>query len=210
VDTISQSPTPTLDTISGALFGGSLVGAALVVARTASSGARGQRVKRQFFGQQAQPEPVAAKPVFEPSAQLGAVAPLGYFDPLGYCQPGDEAEFNRLRSSEIKHGRLAMMASVGAVAQHFLNPKVHGTFGAMNSEIGVFGMMIVLVFSSFLEASVKEASPGNYGDPLGFNQYNSDMRTKELNNGRMAMISILGIFVAEIATGKDAIEQFAF
>jgi hypothetical protein len=199
-------PTPTLDTISGALFGGSLVGTVLVAARVASSGARGQRTKRQFFGEQTQPEPVKA--VFDPSAQIGAVAPLGYFDPLGYCTTGDEAEFNRLRSSEIKHGRLAMMASIGAVAQHFLNPKVHGTFGAVNSEIGVFGMMIILVFSSFIEASVTETSPGNYGDPLGFNQYNSDMRTKELNNGRMAMISVLGIFVAEMATGKDAIEQF--
>jgi hypothetical protein len=85
---------------------------------------------------------------------------------------------------------------------------VQGTFGAVNSEIGVFGMMIVLVFSSFVEASVTETTPGNFGDPLGFNQYNSEMRTKELNNGRMAMISVLGIFAAEIATGKDAIEQF--
>merc|ERR1711874_132351 len=55
-----------------------------------------------------------------------------------------------------------------------------------------------------------EKEPGNFGDPLGLNLnvYNTDMRSKELNNGRMAMISVLGIFAAELATGKDAIEQF--
>ena len=52
----------------------------------------------------------------------------------------------------------------------------------------------------------KEA--GNYGDPFGVQMYNDEMRMKELNNGRMAMISVLGIFAAECATGKDAIQQF--
>jgi hypothetical protein len=54
----------------------------------------------------------------------------------------------------------------------------------------------------------KEA--GNYGDPFGVQMYNDEMRMKELNNGRMAMISVLGIFAAECATGKDAIQQFGF
>ena len=40
------------------------------------------------------------------------------------------------------------------------------------------------------------------------NMYNDEMRMNELNNGRMAMISVLGIFAAEMATGKDAIQQF--
>ena len=53
-----------------------------------------------------------------------------------------------------------------------------------------------------------EKEPGNYGDPFGVQMYNDEMRMKELNNGRMAMISVLGIFAAECATGKDAIQQF--
>ena len=36
----------------------------------------------------------------------------------------------------------------------------------------------------------------------------TEMRNKELSNGRMAMLSVLGIFAAEFATGKDAFEQF--
>ncbi|CAE7763160.1 unnamed protein product, partial [Symbiodinium sp. CCMP2456] len=47
--------------------------------------------------------------------------------------------------------------------------------------------------------------PVGFFDPLGFTK---EMRMKELNNGRMAMISVLGIFAAEMATGKDAMQQF--
>merc|ERR1719502_1354079 len=57
---------------------------------------------------------------FNPALQLGAMAPLGYFDPLGFSKAGDEAGFRNLRAAEIKHGRVAMMAAVGGVAQHYI------------------------------------------------------------------------------------------
>lgn len=37
--------------------------------------------------------------------ELGAQAPLGFFDPLGMLEGADQAEFDRLREVEIKHGR---------------------------------------------------------------------------------------------------------
>ena len=39
--------------------------------------------------------------------ELGAQAPLGYFDPLGVMEGKDGAEFARLRALELKHGRIA-------------------------------------------------------------------------------------------------------
>merc|ERR1712108_130265 len=51
--------------------------------------------------------------------------------------------------------------------------------------------------------------PGNYGDPFGVRMYDDEMRNKEINNGRFAMICVLGIFAAELATGKDAISNSA-
>ena len=33
------------------------------------------------------------------------------------------------------------------------------------------------------------------------------MRNRELNNGRFAMVAITGIVVAELVTGKDAVQQ---
>ena len=38
-------------------------------------------------------------------SELGAQAPLGFFDPLGLVADGDQAKFDRLRGVEIKHGR---------------------------------------------------------------------------------------------------------
>ena len=32
---------------------------------------------------------------------------------------------------------------------------------------------------------------------------------KEISNGRFAMICVVGILAAELATGKDAIQQFS-
>ena len=37
-----------------------------------------------------------------------------------------------------------------------------------------------------------------------------DMRNQELNNGRFAMVAILGIVAAELVTGKDAVQQRGF
>jgi hypothetical protein len=44
---------------------------------------------------------------------FGAMLPLGFWDPLGLVADGDQAKFDRLRLTEIKHGRIAMIAVVG-------------------------------------------------------------------------------------------------
>merc|ERR1712187_101319 len=50
--------------------------------------------------------------------------------------------------------------------------------------------------------------PGNFGDPLSLGQYDTEMRSRELNNGRFAMFAALGIISAELLTGMDATGQF--
>merc|ERR1719331_3179777 len=62
---------------------------------------------------------VEVPPPFQPAEQVGAMAPLGYFDPLGFTKTGDEEGFRKFREAELKHGRVAMMASIGLVGQHF-------------------------------------------------------------------------------------------
>lgn len=47
------------------------------------------------------------------SKELGAQIPLNFFDPLGVLGGADQAEFDRLRWVELKHGRVAMLAVVG-------------------------------------------------------------------------------------------------
>jgi len=154
-------------------------------------------------------------PPFSPADQIGAGEPLGYFDPLGFCKVGDEDGFRTLRAAEINHGRVAMMASIGALGQHYIRvpgfESAKGTFGVVLSGEGVLGLAVLFVGSGILELAWREnptKEPGNFGDPFGLKMYDEEMRSKEINNGRMAMISVLGIFAAEAATGRDAIAQF--
>eukprot|EP00584_Thalassiosira_punctigera_P005163 CAMPEP_0172539136 /NCGR_PEP_ID=MMETSP1067-20121228/10394_1 /TAXON_ID=265564 ORGANISM="Thalassiosira punctigera, Strain Tpunct2005C2" /NCGR_SAMPLE_ID=MMETSP1067 /ASSEMBLY_ACC=CAM_ASM_000444 /LENGTH=78 /DNA_ID=CAMNT_0013324767 /DNA_START=51 /DNA_END=284 /DNA_ORIENTATION=+ len=43
-------------------------------------------------------------------SELGAQAPLGFFDPFGLLDEADQDRFDRLRYVEIKHGRIAQLA----------------------------------------------------------------------------------------------------
>ncbi|CAE7223426.1 FCPA [Symbiodinium necroappetens] len=157
---------------------------------------------------------------FEPSEQLGVTEPLGFWDPLG-ISPKDEQTFYEYRVCEIKHGRVAMMACIGAIGQHYLRfgwfskttwgePMPSG-FAAVFSNPAAFGMIVLTAIAGLLEFTLFKddisKGAGNFGDPLRIGQYTDDMRNRELNNGRFAMFSIMGIIAAEGATGKDAIEQ---
>ena len=47
--------------------------------------------------------------------EIGAQPPLGFFDPLGVLKTADQARFDQLRSYELKHGRVAMLAVLGHI-----------------------------------------------------------------------------------------------
>jgi len=155
---------------------------------------------------------------FNPAQQLGAMAPLGYWDPLGFCKAGNEEGFRNFRTAEIKHGRVAMMAALGAVVQHYVKFPSFGAvpsgLDAVNVAPGSYGMIALFALAGVLELSVwtenPNLAPGNFGDPVGLNQYTKEMRERELNNGRFAMFAAIGIIAAEILTGKDAVEQLGF
>ena len=49
---------------------------------------------------------------FDGKAQAGVSGPFGFFDPLGLA-PADQDGFSRFRESELKHGRIAMIAFLG-------------------------------------------------------------------------------------------------
>lgn len=149
---------------------------------------------------------------------MGNTAPLGFFDPLGFAKVGDEAGFRKLRSAEIKHGRVAMMAAVGAVVQHYVQlpgfENIPKGLGAVTTTPGTYGFVALFLISGVFELllwkddDAKEV--GDYGNPLSLGAplgWDDNMRNGELNNGRAAMFAAVGIIVAELATGKDAVEQ---
>eukprot|EP00931_Biecheleriopsis_adriatica_P109140 TRINITY_DN833_c0_g1_i4.p1 TRINITY_DN833_c0_g1~~TRINITY_DN833_c0_g1_i4.p1 ORF type:complete len:265 (+),score=68.89 TRINITY_DN833_c0_g1_i4:62-856(+) len=165
---------------------------------------------------------VPAKPLVI-EEQPGVTAPLGFFDPLGFSKsglmtfPGDPTGFKHLREAEIKHGRFAMMGSVGSAFAHYVKfpgfEQVPTGMKALDTELGAQGCAVLFCIVGFIEAAnwkQNKGEPGSYGDPFNLNQFTPEMRTRELNNGRMAMFAMMGQLVAEAQTGLDPIDQFAF
>jgi len=163
-----------------------------------------------------------AAPTFNPSKQLGAMAPLGlgFFDPAGFSKVGDEKGFRNLRAAELKHGRVAMMAALGFVAQQSIKfpgfDSVPAGWQAVTTAPGTYGFVALFLASGALELAVwtqdEKKEPGNFGDPVGLSNifgYGEDIRAKELNNGRFAMFAAIGILAAELLTGKVGFQQLA-
>merc|ERR1712190_155044 len=56
-----------------------------------------------------------ASPLRAFESELGAQAPLGFWDPLGFTSDGSAENFKRRRATEIKHGRVSMLATMGYI-----------------------------------------------------------------------------------------------
>jgi len=171
------------------------------------------------------PEPIKKMKPFNPALQYGATAPLGFFDPLGFSKVGDMEGFRRLRISELKHGRVAMMACAGVIMQHYQvwvswENVPRGIYAVTNWK-GAVGFTLIVIWCAAAELKFwkdklrRVEDVGDYGNPfqttfladgdawLG----DADWKNKELNNGRAAMIAISGIIAAELVTGKDGMMQ---
>lgn len=163
----------------------------------------------------------------------GVTAPFGYFDPLGFMEDCAQEEILRYRESELVHGRVAMMATLGCLVQEKFHPMfpVDGPAArqldiVLQSDAGVKGSAVLLLaifWSEIRRARVgwempdvklwwlKEGyEPGNLSfDPLGLKPKNAaellEMQNKELNNGRLAMIAIAGLIAQEVITGKTVL-----
>merc|ERR1712224_798985 len=143
--------------------------------------------------------------------ELGAQDPLGFWDPLDLCK--DEATFRDYRTKELKHGRLAMMGALGMLTQSVVQvpgmegvPKDVSAIFVGNGMVGgiaIFAIIAALESAVFVQDESKE--PGNFGNPLPwFDDYSSEMRARELNNGRIAMFAAIGQIAAGLLTGSPA------
>ena len=85
-----------------------------------TGGAAKKVVKKVVKKAAPKPRPVAKKAPpkkaggFSPSADIGVTPPLGLFDPIGFLSRGPEV-YRRYQEIEIKHGRLAMAATLGVI-----------------------------------------------------------------------------------------------
>ncbi|CAE7597005.1 unnamed protein product, partial [Symbiodinium necroappetens] len=61
--------------------------------------------------------------------ELGVQAPFGFWDPIGFTADGDVDAFKRRRATELKHGRIAMLATMG-----FMTPEQPGRSSLFQSH----------------------------------------------------------------------------
>merc|ERR1719399_2377924 len=65
--------------------------------------------------------------------ELGVQAPVGFWDPIGFTADGDVAAFKRRRATELKHGRISMLACMG-----YMTPEIIGKFpGYLSPSTGL-------------------------------------------------------------------------
>jgi hypothetical protein len=178
----------------------------------------------------ADPAPPLETPKFDVREMAGVTAPLGFFDPLGFSTGASETKIRFYRECELKHGRVAMLASLGYLIAEQFHPLFGGNIDVPSLKafqqtplqsywaiaVGIpLLLAIPEVFSVFtFEPPTtgkfweikKDHEPGNLGfDPLGLKPKDpkglKEMQTKELNNGRLAMIAFAGMVYQEVATG---------
>merc|ERR1719439_39910 len=69
----------------------------------------------------------AAVAAFDYKSMPGVTAPLGFFDPLNFCGEASEGKIKFYREVELKHGRVAMLASLGFLVAEQFHPLFGGT-----------------------------------------------------------------------------------
>jgi len=178
-----------------------------------------------------EPAPVAPPPVakwsIEKDMPAGISGPFGLFDPAGFSDNSPQ-RLKYFREAELKHGRVAMLAAFGfPIAEHFHplfggNIDVPSYIAFQQTPLQTFWPLTVLyigiveIFSVFTFQSPFEGNwwtlkedriPGDYQwDPMdmypALPKERLEMQTKELNNGRLAMIAIAGMVAQELATGN--------
>lgn len=169
----------------------------------------------------------------------GAIAPTGYFDPLGFAQKGISLnEVKRNREAEVMHGRVAMLASVGYLAGESVSGPFN-IVGPANDQLQQMPTpAFVLLSVGIAVAELKRARigwvepdfgkwsktlwtlrdsyyPGDVGfDPLGLKPEDprafANMQTRELQNGRLAMIGVAGMCAQELVNHRTIFETFEF
>jgi light-harvesting complex I chlorophyll a/b binding protein 1 len=148
-------------------------------------------------------------------------------------------ELKRWRESEIVHGRVAMLATLGFIVgeqvedfparffPHVTGPAIYH-FQQVEQEGAIFWEPLIFAIalaesyrvglgwatpdSTNFNTLREDYEPGNLGfDPLGLlptdPEARKDMQSKELNNGRLAMIAIAGFVAQELVSQQGIFEH---
>jgi len=161
-------------------------------------------------------------------SMAGSTAPVGPFDPMNLATSGSDETLAWYRASELKHSRVAMLATTGYIVQgsgiHFPGMLSHDvSFESLSAMKPLDAWDAVpdagkaqILGTILLAEIITESKPVHYtkGGPLpgivfpaiDFSGVDAGTLAKkqnaELNNGRLAMISIMSFFAAVSIPGS--------
>lgn len=149
------------------------------------------------------------------NSEIGAQPPLGFFDPIGLLKDADQERFDTLRKTELKHGRISMLAVLGHIVTS-KGDRLPGEIAygvkftdvksglAAFSDIPAAGIMQLFFFIGLMElgfASVEDEIKEKCTKEMNNRGWNEATQKKkmaiELNNGRAASMGILALMVHE-------------
>lgn len=167
---------------------------------------------------------------YDASNEVGVLAPTGFWDPMGYTNDDtyDAAKFRRYREIEIKHGRMAQLATMHYFVTYFY--RLPGSFeswgmsfkdapnglAALKALPTATWAQIVLFCAAleFLAPQKKDRAAGHLQPDSAFfptldgfdEEGKVEIQNKELSNGRAAMMAIVGMWMNDILVDTHPID----
>lgn len=147
------------------------------------------------------------KPIIRPPT--APISENSIFSPAVFAK---DIQPSFVREAELKHGRLAMAASILLpLSEQWSDTLAIHQFDTWSPAIqgGILTIMFMSEFRSMQLGwetekpfTIKEDyQPGDFGFGI-WDRTNVDLMDKELNNGRLATIAVLGFIVQELVTGQ--------
>lgn len=149
------------------------------------------------------------------SVELGS----SVWDPLGLADLGSEKTLRWFRAAEVKHCRVAMLATMGWA--HTCNGWGKIVFPGGNSlgsdpwkaldDTPDLGIVQIFLAAGLIEVLTESVLTGGkhylkegdgHVNPLMFDNVPDKMKDKELKNGRLAMIGIFSFFLGDAVPGS--------
>jgi len=150
------------------------------------------------------------------------------FDPWGLTQGISEEKYAWYKAAELKHGRVAMLAALGQLTQYFVrlgdpvfsegNKPLKAVEQVISERPLAAVQIIGFIFACEALGQFQQVQPGREPGDLGFDPLSlkpddpetwEKVQTRELKNGRLAMLAIAGMLYTEVLTGNGVLEAWA-
>ena len=171
-----------------------------------------------------------SKAPFDCENEPGVIAPTGFWDPFQLANGIDEETFTKYRTAELKHARIAMLAITGLIVQNYY--QLPGGVGndlsqkftdipngvAAISALPYLGWVQIFFSIGVWDLAVWKQKDGSTPGDFGWDALASlddpdaakEMKTKELQNGRIAMIAIIELLVHNVVCPSKALFDLSF